>query len=318
MMAMDCIKTWLRLSVFGVLGLCFLIVPECVLGHDSPGTVIAKLTATMAHDGVSADLFFQRACEFRAIRYYKRAAYDLTQALALDNSMVAARLELARLQLQNMADDKQFKANSPLSGDPMETIAFLTSHADPATRTAAIALRGEIYMGKQQWKNAIDDFSVALALEPNLAWFIYRAEAQQEYGLYEDAISGLQEAYALTKSPVIRKALCDTLIAVARQPPQDSSSSLNTSTVNSYNRNSYLDEASKIIDEELAENRLKSSWQIRSGQLLLLRGDSKNARLEFLDAIDELNERLETPQPDPALIQDRAKAEALLADCVNP
>jgi len=323
MMAMDCIKTWLRSSVFGLLGLCFLIVPECVLGHDSPGTVIAKLTATMAHDGVSADLFFQRACEFRAIRYYKRAAYDLTQALALDNSMVAARLELARLLLQNSVDEKQFEANNPLLGNPMETIAFLTSNSDSATRTAAIALRGEIYMSKHQWKEAIDDFSAALLVEPSLAWFIYRAEAQQELELYEDSISGLQEAYALTKSPVVRKALCDTLIAVARQPPQDSSSSLNTTTVNfyngnSYNVNSYLEEASKIIDEELAENRLKSSWQIRSGQVFLLRGDSKNARQAFLNAIEELNDRLETPQPDPALVQDCAKAEALLADCMKP
>jgi len=267
----------------------------------------------MAHDGVSADLFFQRACEFRAIRYYKRAAYDLTQALALDNSMVAARLELARLQLQNSVDEKQFEANSPLSGNPMETIAFLTSNTDSATRTAAIALRGEIYMGKHQWKEAIDDFSVALSSEPSLAWFIYRAEAQQEYGLYEDSISGLQEAYALTKSPVIRKALCDTLIAVAWQPPQDSSSSLNATAVNSY-----LEEASKIIEEELAGNRLKSSWQIRAGQVLLLRGDSKNARKEFLDAIEELDDRLETPHPDPALVQDRAKAEALLAECMKP
>jgi len=179
MMAMDCMKTLLRSSVFGLLGLYFLIVPECVLGHDSPGTVIAKLTATMAHDGVSADLFFQRACEFRAIRYYKRAAYDLTQALALDTLMVAARLELARLQLQNMANDKQFEANSPLSGNPIETIAFLTSHADPATRTAAIALRGEIYMNKHQWKEAINDFSFALSVEPSLAWFTYRAEANK-------------------------------------------------------------------------------------------------------------------------------------------
>ena len=178
-------------------------------------------------------------------------------------------------------------------------------------------------MNKQQWKEAIDDFSFALSVEPSLAWFVYRAEAQQEYGLYEDAISGLQEAYALTKSPVIRKALCDTLIAVARQPPQDSSSSLNATTVNlyngnPYNKNSYLEEASKIIDEELAENRLKSSWRIRAGQVLLLRGDSKNARQAFLDAIDELNDRLETPQPDPALVQDLAKAEALLAECMKP
>ena len=192
-------------------------------------------------------------------------------------------------------DDKRFEANSPLSRDPMETIAFLTSSPDPATRTAAIALRGEIYMGKHQWKEAINDFSFALSVEPSLAWFTYRAEAQQECGLYEDAISGLQEAYALTKSTVIRKALCNTLIAVARQPPQDSSSSLNATTVNSYNVNSYLEEASKIIDEELAENRLKSSWQIRSGQVFLLRGDSKNARQEFLDAIYELDDRLETP-----------------------
>ncbi len=97
--------------------LCFFIVPCWSLAHDSPATVISQLTATMADEGVSAELFFRRASEFRAIRYYHRAAYDLTQALAIDNTMVAARLELARLQLQNLGNGNRSKSDTPLSRD---------------------------------------------------------------------------------------------------------------------------------------------------------------------------------------------------------
>jgi tetratricopeptide (TPR) repeat protein len=282
------------------------LLPDCTelaLGHDSPATAISKLTAAMAREGVSAELFFRRGCEFRAIRHYKRAAYDLSQALELDSSMVAARLELARLQLENSANQNLADASNPLTGDPMKTVSSLVSHPDSATRTAAIALRGEILMSQRKWKEAIEDFSTALSLESNIAWFLWRSEAEIASEHYESAIAGLKEAYALTGSPVARKALCDVFIAAAKK---------------NFSVDTCLEEASKIIQEELAENRLKSSWRIRAGEILLLRGDQKQASLELLDAIQELDDRLQTNHPDPALVQDLAKAKLLVDACTNP
>lgn len=288
------------------------MVPYWSLAHDSPATVISQLTATMADEGVSAELFFRRASEFRAIRYYQRAAYDLTQALALDNTMVAARLELARLQLQNQGNGNRSKSDSPLSKDPLATIASLTTHDDHAIRAAAVALRGEIYLAKQQWKEAAADFTESLSVEPNLAWFLWRAEAHMQLGLDDEAIEGLKIAYAVTQSPVVRKTLCDSYLAVVKKKRSDDSPIDSLSA-----GNSYLEQASMIIEEELVENRLKSSWRIRSGKVLMLRGDSHKAHEELRKALEELDARLETSHPDPALVQDRITAQSLLAECTQ-
>jgi tetratricopeptide (TPR) repeat protein len=292
--------------------LCFFMVPCWTLAHDSPATVISQLTATMAHEGVSAELFFRRATEFRAIRYYQRAAYDLTQALALDNNMVAARLELARLQLQDIGNQSRSKSDNPLSKDPLETIASLTTHEDQAVRTAAIALRGEIHLAKQNWGEATSDFTQALSFESNLSWYLWRAEAQMQLGLDDDAIDGLEKAYSTTQSPVVRKHLCDIFLIAAMKSRRD-----DTTLGRSLSENSFLKKASKIIEEELVDNRLTSSWRIRSGKLHMLYGDSQKARKEFIAALEELDSRLETPYPDFELVQDRKTAQSLLSECVH-
>lgn len=302
----------IRSGIGPLFTLCFCVVPCWSLAHDSPATVISQLTATMAHEGVSAELFFRRASEFRAIRYYQRAAYDLTQALALDNTMVVARLELARLQLQNLGNGNRSKSDSPLANDPLATIAPLIVHGDHAIQAAAVALRGEIYLAKQRWKEAAADFTEALSAEPNLAWFLWRAEAQMQLGLYDEAIDGLKNAFSLTQSPVARKALCDTYLAVAARNRSDDLSIDSLSA-----GNSCLDQAAKIIEEELVENRLKSSWRIRSSKVLMLRGDSHQAREELCKALEELDARLETHHPDPALVHDRTTALSLLAECTR-
>jgi tetratricopeptide (TPR) repeat protein len=301
-----------RSGIGTFLTLCFFIAPCWALAHDSPATVISQLTETMADDGVSADLFFRRASEFRAIRYYQRAAYDLTQALSLDNTMVAARLELARLQLQNQGNGNRLKSDNPLAKDPLATIASLTLHEDHAIRAAAVALRGEIYLAKQQWQAAAADFTEALSVEPNLAWFLWRADAQMQLGLDDEAIDGLKIAYSVTQSPVVRKTLCDTYLAVATKKRYDGSD------IDGFSKDSsYLEQAAKIIEEEIVENRLKSSWRIRSGKALMLRGDFHKAHEELCKALEELDARLETSHPDPALVQDQLTAQLLLAECTQ-
>ncbi len=298
--------------VYFVFALCPIEVPSAAFGHDSPATVISQLTAIMADKGVSAELFFRRASEFRAIRYYHRAAYDLTQALAIDNNMVAARLELARLQLQEIGNQHRSKSDNPLSRDPLETIASLTTHEDQAVRTAAIALRGEIHLARQHWEEAANDFTQALSIESNLSWCLWRAEAQMQLGLVDEAIEGLESAHAITQSPVVRRQLCDIYLEAAMK------TRLEDKTHGRFpSEDSYLEQASKIIKDELFNNRLKSSWRIRSGKLHMLYGESQKAREEFSEALEELSARLETPNPDPALVQDRITAQSLLAECTQ-
>ncbi len=133
-----------------------------------------------------------------------------------------------------------------------------------------------------------------------------------QLGLDDKVIDGLKNAYSLTQSPVVRKMLCDSYLTIAKKMFSDDLSVDRFSVMNSY-----LEQASKIIEEELFENRLKSSWRIRSGKVLMLRGDSRKAREELCEALEELGARLETPYPDPALVQDRLTAESLLAECTQ-
>jgi hypothetical protein len=172
---------------------------------------------------------------------------------------------------------------------------------DTSIRIASLALRGEIHLADGNWPAAIDDLSAALERRSEVQWYLWRASAQQRSNQHIACVEGLRAANAETHSPVITAALCDALIEAVRHVTDSDATSADL-----------IREATHIIDLELSTSRLKSAWQIRHAELLLLCDHRQLAELELCAAIEELNARVQTSRPDPALIRDRERAIKLL------
>ncbi|QDV22484.1 tetratricopeptide repeat protein [Aureliella helgolandensis] len=275
-----------------IASLAVLAAGSTSLAHDGPHDVIARLSKKISVQGPTADLLFRRACEYRALREYESAKSDLRHALRLDPTSEFTQIELIRLQLAG--------------GESIELLhqvdALLDSH-DAAVRTAGHAIRGEIYYAHRQWQAAIAEFDIALKNHRSeIQWYLWRAEAQREAGQTESQIRGLRSAYELTASPVVQAALCDALIADAGRGLAQKDGRASASRA----------EAIAMIEQKLQDFRLKSAWQIRKAEVLLLSDDHAAANRELNKAIAELDARLATPHPDPALVQDRQKAMRLM------
>ncbi len=278
-----------------------LVLSQTGVAHDGPEEVITSLNAAILKNGPTPDLLFRRASEFRAMRDYKHAAADLGYALRLDSSLEIARLELARLRLQLLKSTPASERGASAFSEPLKTIAPLLTSDDTSIRIASLALRGEIHLAAGNWSAAIDDLSAALKHRPEVQWYLWRAEAQQRGNLHIACVEGLRVADVETQSPVIKAALCDALIETVRHVADADATSADL-----------IREATNIIDLELSTLRLKSAWQIRHAELLLLCGHRQLAEPELHAAIEELNARLQTQRPDPALVRDRERAVHLL------
>lgn len=278
-----------------------LMFSQTTIAHDGPQEVLASLNSKILRNGPSAELLFRRATEFRAMRDYKHAAADLSYAVRMDGSLEIARLELARLQLQILKSESASAVGDSRFIQPLQTVEPLLTSSDAAIRIAGLALRGEIQLAAENWTSAIDDLSHALEARPEVQWYLWRAEAQQRSNQFLASVEGLWIADAKTQSPVVKAALCDALIDAIRQSRDSDATSA-----------AMIREATSIIDVELSTSRLKSAWQIRRAELLLLCNDRHQAETELHAAIEELNARLQTQRPDPALLRDRDHAVKLL------
>ncbi len=278
-----------------------LVLSQRVIAHDGPEEVLTTLNTAILRNGPTADLLFRRATEFRAMRDYKHAAADLGYAVRLDGSMEIARLELARLQLLMLKSASASEDRVSHYNQPLETVEPLLHGKDTAMRIASLALRGEIHLAAENWMSAIEDLSEALETRPEVQWYLWRAEAQQRSNQYVPSVEGLRIGDGITQSPVIKAALCDAMIGAIRHVADSDETSADM-----------IREATTIIDLELSTSRLKSAWQIRHAELLLLSDDRHLAEPELHAAIEELNARLQTQRPDPALVRDRDRAVKLL------
>lgn len=297
-----------------VLRMLWLFVsPSLAFAHDGPEAVIASLNTTMLKSGPTADLLFRRASEFRALRDDVRAANDLRRAIALDESLEIARLELARLQLKLQRQATDSSRHLFVLGEPLETLEPLLVSPNESLRIAALALRGEIHLAYCQWHEAAADFSVVVKSRPEeVQWSLWLAEALQRLGRYSECLTALRESYATTGSPVIRARLCDVLIENASKDLSGESPAA-----------AFISEAHAIIEHELSVSRLKSAWRIRHAELLLLTVEQnpehrEEAGRELIAALEELNNRLSTSSPDRMLVKDRDRILIMLGQHRNP
>jgi tetratricopeptide (TPR) repeat protein len=256
--------------------------------HESPEHEVESLTQEMQSKGVSAERLFRRALEYRSLRKQELYEQDLTSALKLDPNFSPARIELARLKLQ------QQKISAA-----KEIIQPLVEDKDPVLRSVAIATRAEVEMSNQNWDRASADFTTALQFRPDVRWFLQRADSQSHSHDWPEMLAGLRDGYSQTQSPVLLRELCDRLLDVQED-------------TKGVDRENCRQEAMAIIEQELAGSRFQSSWLLRRARLRFTQADQAGAIVDLAAAITELQARIRNHHPDPQLVAELSAAKERL------
>jgi tetratricopeptide (TPR) repeat protein len=262
-----------------------LLFPFASSAHDSPEHVIDALTARIEAGGKRPDLLWRRATEYRALADLKSAARDLQAALRMQEDFVTARQDLALVELAQ--------------GKPGRALRTINRAFRATTNDAALAplrmARAEILCARGEFEKALADCNSALqhATGSELDWYLTRAQVQRRLGKFDDATTGLKQAFERTGSVVFEAEWIDAMIDAGR-----------------------FSQALERIEPQLAEARCQSSWLLRRARARLGQGEMSAAHRDLQTAITELNQRLGGVVPEPSLLADRSLAYALLGDSV--
>jgi tetratricopeptide (TPR) repeat protein len=284
-----CIRPWasglgpFRAASFVLLALLFL--PVHALPHDSPEHVVQMLTARMELVGPRPDLLWRRATEHRALGDLAAAGRDLKRALKLDRRFLPALTDLGRVQL---AQGYRRRALRTID----QAFEFVP---DEPGRAPLRMLRAEIFVERGEMAKALIECDRALrhAEGTPLDWYLTRSQIQCRLGKFNEAVAGLKAGFDLTGSAVLEVECIDAMIDAGR-----------------------FEEALERIEPILADSRWQASWLVRRARVRLAGGDISAAHADLMAAIRELNQRLNSPRPDPGLLADRGLASALLGDAV--
>lgn len=253
------------------------------LPHDSPEHVVEILTAKMEVVGRRPDLLWRRATEYRVLRQLDAAASDLKAAVKAQPDYLPALTDLSRIQL---AQGKYRRARSTIN-------RALDSVDSDAARAPLWMVRADIYAVRGDLDKALTDCDLALrnATGNELDWYLTRSQLQCRLGRFNEAVTGLQEGFALTGSAVLEVESIDAMIEAGR-----------------------FTEALKQIEPALADSRWRSSWLLRRARVRLGMGEISAAHEDLLAALSEINGRLNPAHHDYGLLADRGLAYALLGD----
>jgi tetratricopeptide (TPR) repeat protein len=234
-------------------------------------------------EGAAPELYYRRATEYRVLREHAKAQADLEKAIAIAPEFVAAHEDLGRIHQLN---GKHEEALASLD----RAIAASTTEREHA---ASLAVRAEILAAAGKHQLALTDVENALDTYRRGAvdWFLLRSDLQEQLGIKEERLAGLKAGHSRTKSIVLYNAWVEALI--------DSGD---------------YDQARPIIEEKIAAARLKSSWLLRRAKLHQATGEKDAARQDLLQAIEELNARINPQNPDITLLVDRGVAWTMLDD----
>jgi tetratricopeptide (TPR) repeat protein len=272
-------------SAAGLVLLALLFLPARALPHDSPEHVVEMLTARMEIIGPRPDLLWRRATEHRVLGDLVAAGRDLKRALKLNPRFLPALTDLSRVQL---AQGSRRRA--------LRTIdhAFEFVRDEPG-RAPLRMLRAEIFAERGEMEKALIECDRALrhAEGTPLDWYLTRSQIQCRLGKFNEAVAGLKAGFDLTGSAVLEVECIDAMIDAGR-----------------------FEEALERIEPILADSRWQASWLVRRARVRLAGGDISAAHADLMAAIRELNQRLNSPRPDPGLLTDRGLASALLGDAV--
>lgn len=252
------------------------------LAHEGPEHEIAELTAEIAK-GETADLYLQRAIEYRVINKQTEAAHDLELAIRLAPELIFAHRELGRVYFAlgktNEALDTITHALKIKTEEPTETASLHIARAD------ILKARGEL-------KKALEDCEKAIKLHPeNVDWYMSRSDLHERLKQPKERLEGVAAGIKATGSWVLEVEYVEALLD-----------------------DKQFDAALKKIEPELQASRIQSSWLTRRARAKLGLGQKAEAKADLEAALEEMRTRLNPNSPDVNLLTERAQAYELLED----
>ena len=160
-------------------------------------------------------------------------------------------------------------------------------------KASSLAVRAEILSDADKPTEALADCQAALDTYRRGAvdWFLLRSDLQEQLGVKEARLEGLKAGHSRTRSAVLYNAWVEALIDTGD-----------------------YEQARPIIEEKLVAARLKSSWLLRRAKLRQATSEDAAAEGDLLQAIEELNTRINPGRPDLTLLVDRGIAWTMLGD----
>ena len=234
---------------------CFGFV-QLAAAHGGLDSEIQEITEKLVKDPDNVDLLVRRGQVYRSNGKYIESLLDLERAWLLNRENRTVVLQRA-LTLSALGRDKE--AESALD-------YFLQDESDPK-RVFALAERASIHARNGQTELAITDFSSAIHLQPTIELYLVRGKLQESLGKLEDAVAGYQDGLAKLGDAILLKK---GLIRVRMVQKQYS-------------------EALALVDEEIANSSVKTSWHLKRAEILDHMGRPDEAKLANEQALAEAN-----------------------------
>ena len=253
------------------------------VAHEGPEHEIDELTERMRKFGESAGLLTERAIEYRVLGKLPEATTDMERAAVLDPKSGAICRELGRVLF--LAG----KANDAL---PVIARGLALKTEEPADLAALRMLRAEILRSQNEHRKALDDADAALRLHrQNPEWYLFRSDLHRQLKMNKERLAGLDEGIKETGAGILQIERVETLIEAGQ-----------------------FSVALPVIETELADSRIKSSWLIRRARVQLGLGKKAEAERDLRDALKEIGGRLNPKVPDASLLLGKALAHELLGE----
>jgi tetratricopeptide (TPR) repeat protein len=254
-----------------------------VNAHEGPEHEIEVLTEKMKNSGESAELLAERAVEYRLLGKLPEAIKDLERAVVLDPESLVIHRELGRAHFLNGKAD-----------DALTTLArALRLPSDDTSEVASVRiLRAEVLRSKKDYKKALEDCDNAIALhKENPEWYLLRSDIQGQLKAHQQRLAGLEAGIKETGAGVLEIERVEALIDAGK-----------------------FDVALAIIESQMQDSRIKSSWLIRRARVKMGQGKKAEGSEDLKAALLEIGTRLNAKSPDLPLLLDKARALELLGD----
>ena len=224
----------------------------------------------------------RRARSFHILGSVQEERADLDRIIQLYPDFTPARIAMAQFHL----DRQDFKSALKLATSLLEQ--------SPGERDAATlhVICGDAHMLAGHPSAAETSYEIALKNHPDeVDWHLKWSEALAMQGRHRDRATALQTARESLPSIVLELEWIDALIEC------DEASAVRT--------------AITMIESNLEQSRLRSSWLLRRAEAYLALNQQQSAGTDLAEALRELDSRLATQHPDPTLLLDRAYVFAL-------
>jgi tetratricopeptide (TPR) repeat protein len=251
--------------------------------HEGPEHEIEVISEKIKISGESAGLLADRAIEYRLLGKLAEAIKDLERAVVLEPESMVIHRALAHALYQNgKADDALATISRGLRGNADE----------PAEVAALRILRADILRSKKDYGKALEDANAAIVLHNgNPEWYILRSDIQRLMKAHKERLAGIEAGIKATGAWILELERVEALIDAGN-----------------------LDVALPIIESELQDSRIKSSWLIRRARVRQAQGKQDDAVEDLKSALAEIGTRLNPKTPDLPLLLDKARALEMLGD----